>query len=275
MMLLRRWALVLPLIACRCMTFDVREDHFFLPGPATAPAPIEAPGAIVESIEIPLTDGAALGGVHVHRPDADVTVVYFGGNASHVDDYGGWLANVLMPLRVDLVTFDYRGYGRSAGTPTIAVLKDDALAGFDRAVALSGGNPVVVHGVSLGGFSRSVCRRKSTTGRIGAGEHRAGRSAMGQEPDSGVREAVRPAAHRAGVARGEQCDGAEELREPAADHDRLERQGHATAIRIRASRIGTVCTEARGHCARRGSRNGNDVRRRSRRIRRISRTGPQ
>ena len=47
---------------------------------------------------------------------------------------------------------DYRGYGRSAGTPTIAHLKSDASSALDYLREREPARPLVVHGVSLGGF---------------------------------------------------------------------------------------------------------------------------
>ena len=47
--------------------------------------------------------------------------------------------------------FDYRGYGRSSGTPTVANMQADALAIFDAVNARYPGR-VIVHGQSLGGF---------------------------------------------------------------------------------------------------------------------------
>jgi pimeloyl-ACP methyl ester carboxylesterase len=49
------------------------------------------------------------------------------------------------------VLFDYRGYGRSGGVPTVANMQEDALKLFDYANAKFPGK-VFVHGHSLGSF---------------------------------------------------------------------------------------------------------------------------
>ncbi|HYC91608.1 MAG TPA: alpha/beta fold hydrolase [Thermoanaerobaculia bacterium] len=126
-----------------CMTLEVKDNHFFIPGPAERPAPIP------DAEEMRIGD---LGGARVTRPDAEVELLYFGGNASRVDDYGAFLVRALAPLRANVTSFDYRGYGRSSGTPTIEAVKGDALAIYDFVRERAGPRPLLVHGVSLGSF---------------------------------------------------------------------------------------------------------------------------
>lgn len=62
------------------------------------------------------------------------------------------LAPLVAGMGVNVLMIDYRGYGRSAGTPSIATMKNDALAAFDHLRGRAGDRPIVVHGLSLGGF---------------------------------------------------------------------------------------------------------------------------
>jgi uncharacterized protein len=133
-----------------CVTMAVQEDHFFVPGPAQAAGPPSV--AEMEPLEITTTDGVKLAGVYVRQPGAKFDVVYFGGNASRVDDHAAGIAHSIAPLPVNMVFFDYRGYGRSTGTPTIEALKQDALVIVDDATKRAAGRPVIVHGFSLGSF---------------------------------------------------------------------------------------------------------------------------
>lgn len=126
-----------------CVTFEVKDDHFFIPGPAERPTPI--PNA--EEVRL-----GELGGARVVTPDAEVEILYFGGNASRVDDYGAFLVGALAPLRANVTSFDYRGYGRSGGTPSIDAVKSDALAIYDFVCERAGPRRLIVHGVSLGSF---------------------------------------------------------------------------------------------------------------------------
>jgi len=96
-------------------------------------------------------DGAELRGVVASRPGNALTVLYFGGNAFHLDEHGAKVLDAVAPCGADVTIFDYRGYGRSKGEPSIAALKQDALRIFDDVNARRPGR-VVLHGQSLGSF---------------------------------------------------------------------------------------------------------------------------
>jgi fermentation-respiration switch protein FrsA (DUF1100 family) len=139
-------ATVLLLIACAC-TFAVDEDHFFHPGPARS----KTRATVGDDHSIPSAGGVSLGAVYVRR-DAPVDVLYFGGDSFYIDDHGPWLAAALRPVGANLFIVDHRGYGRSGGTPTLDVVKQDVLAAYDYLDNLNGTRPIVVHGFSLGSF---------------------------------------------------------------------------------------------------------------------------
>ncbi len=155
-------AIAVLLFATACATFDIDESHFFYPGAAATRAP-----GTVEDVTLTAADGTALGGVYVRQPDADLEVLYFGGNASRADDMAAALGHIVRGLRANVMMIDYRGYGRSAGTPAIATMKSDALAAFDQLRTRAGGRPIVVHGVSLGGFVAShVAANRTVQGLV-------------------------------------------------------------------------------------------------------------
>lgn len=109
-----------------------------------------APSWKLETLALPAV-GAELRGIAASRPGNALTVLYFGGNAFHLDQHGAEVLAAIAPCGVDVTIFDYRGYGRSQGTPTIAALKQDALQIFDEVNARHAGR-VVLHGQSLGSF---------------------------------------------------------------------------------------------------------------------------
>ncbi|MET0319270.1 MAG: alpha/beta fold hydrolase [Duganella sp.] len=128
---------------------DRPEDRL----PTTQLENLGAPGWQVAAASLPVA-GAQLGGVEASRPGSGLTVLYFGGNAFHLDRHGAGVLDAFASCReqvAGVTMFDYRGYGRSTGTPTIATLKDDALRVFDHVNARHPGR-VVVHGQSLGSF---------------------------------------------------------------------------------------------------------------------------
>jgi pimeloyl-ACP methyl ester carboxylesterase len=122
--------------------------------PTTRLDAASAPAWRIEPVTLAATD-AQLAGIAASRAsagaDASVTVLYFGGNAFHLDQHGAQVLDALAPCGTDITMFDYRGYGRSSGVPTIATLKDDALRVFDDVNARHPGR-VVLHGQSLGSF---------------------------------------------------------------------------------------------------------------------------
>ncbi len=132
--------------------FTVTENHFFYPGPAATTTLPHIAGLEITPISIVAIDGVTLGGLEMRQPDAVAEILYFGGNASRADDMAAFLAPIVAGARVNLTMVDYRGYGRSGGHPTISALKADALSIADWMRARTRDRPLVVHGVSLGGF---------------------------------------------------------------------------------------------------------------------------
>ena len=178
-----------------CATFTVGERDL-LPQP-DRPVTAQLVGEIdpalsLDSLRIARPDGALLGGVHVHAPGRDITVVYFGGNQFLADRHGGSVARGLLPLGVNLVLFDHRGSGHKSGrahggTPdpqahrvsrrlldhwgvvSLAALREEALAFREHVVEVLGVPPrrVVLHGFSLGGMlAGDVAERRPTAGLV-------------------------------------------------------------------------------------------------------------
>ena len=90
-------------------------------------------------------------GVSVALPETETTVLYFGGNLTHVDQNAPHLSNIAAACPINFYTFDYRGYGRTNGEPDVLILKADALTIYDHVRAQTKGK-LVVHGYSLGSF---------------------------------------------------------------------------------------------------------------------------
>ncbi|MET0856798.1 MAG: alpha/beta fold hydrolase [Telluria sp.] len=156
---MRFFAIILAaLMLSGCTTMEIGESSFIRPDRKglTAPDPrldVQAllPAARVSEETIATPDGATLRGVIVHRPGASATVLYFGGNAFHLDRHGAGLLPLLASCGADVAVFDYRGYGRSSGAPSVATMAADAVRAFDHVSARHPGR-VIVHGQSLGSF---------------------------------------------------------------------------------------------------------------------------
>ncbi|KYO18366.1 monoacylglycerol lipase ABHD12 [Alligator mississippiensis] len=88
-------------------------------------------------------------------------ILYLHGNAgTRGGDHRVELYKVLSFLGYHVVTFDYRGWGDSVGTPSERGMTYDALHVFDWIKARSGDNPLYIWGHSLGtGVATNLVRR--------------------------------------------------------------------------------------------------------------------
>lgn len=80
-------------------------------------------------------------------------VLFFHGNGEIVSDYDD-LGPVFTGMNISFFVFDYRGYGKSTGKPTVTAMMNDSILLFDMAMSYLDKKgfkgPVVVMGRSLG-----------------------------------------------------------------------------------------------------------------------------
>ncbi len=105
-----------------------------------------------EEIFFPSADGTKLFAWHLkHRKGAAKgLILQYHGNAENLSSHYLNLA-WLLDEGYDLITFDYRGYGRSEGEPTQEGTVADGAAALRLARKLAGKLPLIVYGQSLGG----------------------------------------------------------------------------------------------------------------------------
>lgn len=98
-------------------------------------------------------DGTKLHGWYcpVEKPRAMVLIAH--GNAGHVASRAAWLRYLQTQLNVSTLMFDYRGYGRSEGRPTVEGVIQDATAARKKLCELAGVQQaeILLMGESLGG----------------------------------------------------------------------------------------------------------------------------
>ena len=76
---------------------------------------------------VPVAENISIGGrLHIVDTDAPI-VVLFHGNGEIASDYDG-IWPLYEQIGVSLLIMDYRGYGKSDGTPTCSALLDDSMA---------------------------------------------------------------------------------------------------------------------------------------------------
>ena len=150
----RRVVVAIALLAAAC-TVQLREEQFLHPGPPKVEddaAKWQLPaGTTAADVQLPMPDGTKLHAVRVTRDGAGAEVLYFGGDSFRTETFGADVAAALAQQNVNALLVDYRGYGRSEGKPSIALLQSDAVAAFDWLRARTS-LPIVVHGFSLGSF---------------------------------------------------------------------------------------------------------------------------
>jgi len=107
-----------------------------------------------KNVEFESSDGVPLHGWLMCPPDRAPrgTILFLHGNAQNISTHAQstlWLVKE----GYEVFAFDYRGYGRSAGTPDIPGVHRDALAAVDKLLSMPGISPerYVVFGQSLGG----------------------------------------------------------------------------------------------------------------------------
>lgn len=126
------------------------QSHLIFPTHAVPDAGPLPPGS--ERLQIDGADGKRLHGVHIRPSGAGegegTLILGFGGNAWNGEDVASYL-HELYP-GADIVTFHYRGYRPSAGSPSAEAILADAPLVYDAAVDLVPDKRVVAVGFSIG-----------------------------------------------------------------------------------------------------------------------------
>jgi fermentation-respiration switch protein FrsA (DUF1100 family) len=155
-----RWN-ALALAALLLTGCNVWIDRFvFFPDRRVGPPP-----AGVEERWIVAADGPRLHAWYAPAPDRGPLLLWSHGNAGNIDSRRSLLLS-LAARGLGVLAYDYRGYGRSDGSPSEAGVYLDAAAAFDDLVA-RGADPsvIVCFGESIGG---AVSIELATRRRCGA-----------------------------------------------------------------------------------------------------------
>jgi fermentation-respiration switch protein FrsA (DUF1100 family) len=98
-------------------------------------------------------DTTKLHGWYVPNPEARRLIVYSHGNAEHVADHVGLITRLQTHLDATVFVYDYRGYGKSRGTPNERGCVADGIAAQRWLAEREGVNPddIIVMGRSIGG----------------------------------------------------------------------------------------------------------------------------
>ncbi len=109
-------------------------------------------GYAYQDITYTTEDGASISAWYIPVPEARGTVLFCHGNAGNISHRMDTI-EILNKLGLNVFLFDYRGYGKSKGTPTEKGTYKDAGGAWKYLVEELEINPedIVIHGRSLGG----------------------------------------------------------------------------------------------------------------------------
>jgi uncharacterized protein len=105
-----------------------------------------------EQVWLQTADGLTLHGWYIPSQGSEKVLLFFHGNAGNMAHRGDSIA-IFHGLGLNVFIFDYRGYGRSGGTPSEAGLYQDARAAWGYLTQGRGfaSNNIILFGRSLGG----------------------------------------------------------------------------------------------------------------------------
>jgi len=156
---------VVYLIVCT-LTFLFQRKLIFIPRPGPVSNP-EQIGLKAEQVEIPVGTSITLSAWWAHEGDSPYTLIWCHGNAGNLDNCADEF-NDFIRAGINMLVFDYRGYGDSTGKPTAKGIKEDAIAVHDFLVS-RGVKPetIVPYGRSIGsGAASFMANQRAVAGLI-------------------------------------------------------------------------------------------------------------
>src|SRR5690349_8587220 len=142
------------------------QSHLIFPThavPSAGPLPKAA-----QRLTLAIAGGPELAGIHIppDEPSKEKTLILgFGGNAWNAQDVAEYL-HQLFP-RGDVITFHYRGYVPSTGSPSAEALIADAPLLYDLAVDRLKPKRTVAVGFSIGsGIAAEIAAKRKLDGLI-------------------------------------------------------------------------------------------------------------
>lgn len=112
--------------------------------------------------------GSRIPAFFIERPGAMVTLLFSHGNAEDLGMIYDWFNDLARVLRVNIMAYDYTGYGKSTGTPTEDNCYADIEAAYKYLTEVRRIQPeqIVLYGRSLGsGPSCYLASKTATAGR--------------------------------------------------------------------------------------------------------------
>ena len=136
-----------------CVPVPITEDTLFQPKESVTIRTFDHPTAELEEVFFASEDGTRINAWYLSQPEAEATVLFFGGYGFYLVQSAPYL-DMFLEQDVNVMLVDYRGYGRSEGEPTVSALKADSIAAYALLRDAYGATPerLLIHGHSLGTF---------------------------------------------------------------------------------------------------------------------------
>jgi fermentation-respiration switch protein FrsA (DUF1100 family) len=140
------------ILAPRFNTYLYRSLLFFPSRfPSDFPGVPALEGIAGEDVYFKGSMGQTLNGWYFHRPDSEYHILFSHGNSGNLT-IRHHLSKLMLRSGYSVFVYDYQGFGRSSGLPTIHGICSDGEAAYDYLVNERGVNPdkIVFYGESLG-----------------------------------------------------------------------------------------------------------------------------
>lgn len=145
------WVILLPVLSYLvvCICFYFAQDYFFF-RPEILPRHFEYQYPFPFSeVHFEMEDGGEVNGLHFRVPNSQGVVFYLKGNSRSIKGWGKF-ARDFVSKGYDFFMFDYRGFGKSKGRRTEAILYNDAQTVYKWLSSQFPEEHIVIYGRSLG-----------------------------------------------------------------------------------------------------------------------------
>ncbi|MCC5904760.1 MAG: alpha/beta hydrolase [Balneolaceae bacterium] len=146
-----------------CTTIEITERDAFDAYRTVTPETFNIDPYQLHDISLQSEDGTEIDAWFLERDDASATVIFYGGTGFLMVT-SRTLIEAYRNVPVNILLLDYRGYGRSSGTPTVDGLKTDARVAYSyaRSASPSPQETIFVHGHAMGTFLAAMIAEEET-----------------------------------------------------------------------------------------------------------------
>lgn len=140
--------ITLPYALFSLFMYSIQDKIMFQPEVLPQDYNYSFPGDFQE-INLKTKEGIVLNSLHFKVPDPKGFILYYHGNAGNLSRWGN-IVQRYVHLGYEVLVMDYRGYGKSTGSPSEDALYKDAQLFYDYAKTAVDEQQIIVYGRSLG-----------------------------------------------------------------------------------------------------------------------------